>query len=69
MTRVEELTHLLLDGELTAEGEAELRQIINTDTNARNEHLLLLELEGILRGGQRDVGVALPGAMGQSPKK
>jgi uncharacterized protein YfaS (alpha-2-macroglobulin family) len=50
MSRVEELTLRLLDGEITAAEEAELERLVFSDPEAKRAHLTLLEQEAALRG-------------------
>lgn len=58
MTRIEELTLLLADGEIDSEQVAELMTLTES-AEARETCLALLNIEALLRG-QRDVDLALP---------
>ncbi|HYG73665.1 MAG TPA: FecR family protein [Planctomycetota bacterium] len=52
MSRVQDLTLKLLDGELNEAGQAELRRLISADPQAADEHIAILELEAALRAEQ-----------------
>jgi ferric-dicitrate binding protein FerR (iron transport regulator) len=54
MTRTDELTAKLLDGILTDAEWAELESLLAADPAAGDDHLALLELEGVLRGLRTD---------------
>ena len=56
MTRVEELTLKLVDGEITAEEREELERLIAQDVDAKRVHVFLMEQEGALRGMQTQQG-------------
>jgi ferric-dicitrate binding protein FerR (iron transport regulator) len=58
MNRLDDLTLRLADGELTDDETAELRLILAQDSEAQRRHVLLLELEGRLRGGDCVTDVA-----------
>jgi len=55
MTRVEELTLRLLDGVADAAERDELARIVAADEKARGVHLMMMQVEGVLRGGLRRV--------------
>lgn len=58
MTRIEELTLRLVDGELSDEGARELDDLLATDSTARSVFVSQLKLEGALRGTLRQPGLA-----------
>ncbi len=53
LSRVEDLTLKLLDGEISAVEETELEKLVASDPEARRAHLALLEQEAALRGLRR----------------
>jgi anti-sigma factor RsiW len=56
MTRVEELTLRLVDGQITPAERLELVQLVTSDREARRAHLALMAIEATLRGrGQVEV--------------
>ncbi len=60
MTRIEELTLALLDGNLEPEEEEELERLVDEDEEARAIHLSLLEQEAVIRGERRDLDLSAP---------
>lgn len=52
MSRVSDLTFLLLDGAISDADRRELERLVAADENAAREHIALMELEGALRAGQ-----------------
>jgi hypothetical protein len=53
MTRVEELTLRLIDGQLARAEREELVRLVSHDEQARRAHLALLTIEATLRGRRR----------------
>jgi hypothetical protein len=53
MTRVEELTLLLVDGQIVRSEREELVRLVTTNAEARRAHLALLTIEATLRGRRR----------------
>jgi FecR protein/Anaphase-promoting complex subunit 4 WD40 domain/WD domain, G-beta repeat len=60
MTRTDELSAKLLDGTLTDVEWAELEALLALDPAAEDDHLALLELEGVLRGLRTGFDLAEP---------
>jgi hypothetical protein len=58
VSRVDELTVRLLDGEATAEEVAELERLVAEDAGARRAALRLHQVEAALRGERRGIDVA-----------
>ncbi len=58
MTRIEELTLRLVDGELSDEGAHELDGLLASDSEARRVFVSQLKIEGALRGSLRQPGLA-----------
>jgi len=52
MSRVSDLTFLLLDGAMDADERRELERLVAADEAAAREHIALMEVEGALRAGQ-----------------